>query len=176
MGEQPALAENLLYQAPGYPYIRVYFTNLLDGRAVNTTVRPSAVSRQGNSSNNTCKIKKNLTPRWVGGHQAHLPFGLIYPKPSFNKVLWGTYFVPSTVHTKVKTSTPVCPQGAPLTWQVNAALSQRSTPPAHSWPQYLTDATGPWILRGVLLWLGHCAQLRWRGKQGQGLGASVQIP
>ena len=130
MGEQPALAENLLYQAPGYPYIRVYFTNLLDGRAVNTTVRPSAVSRQGNSSNNTCKIKKNLTPRWVGGHQAHLPFGLIYPKPSFNKVLWGTYFVPSTVHTKVKTSTPVCPQGAPLTWQVNAALSQRSTPPS----------------------------------------------
>lgn len=116
-------------------------------RAVNTTLYPSAVSRQGSRHNNTCKIKKNLTPRWVGGHQAHPLFVLIYPKPGFDKASLGTSFVPSTVHTKVKTSTPVCPQGVPLTWQLNAALSQHPRTRCTAGPQYGTDAPDSWILR-----------------------------
>lgn len=45
----------------------------------------------------------------------HPLFGLIYPNP-FNKSILSTYYVPGARRTNVKTDTPVCPQGAPLTW------------------------------------------------------------
>lgn len=61
-GEQPVLIEYLpSHPGMGCPYVRIYFPNLLKGRAVITPLHPSAVSRagQGSSSEDICKIRKN---------------------------------------------------------------------------------------------------------------------
>lgn len=63
MGKQPVLTEYLLYHpGTGYPYIRVYFPNRLEGRAVTTPLYPSAVSRSGQELQEHLQDKKDFNP------------------------------------------------------------------------------------------------------------------
>lgn len=66
---------------------------------------------------------------------------------SFNKSLLSTYYVPGTMHTNTKTNTPICPQGAPLIWQLPPVLCQLSTPAlCAAGPRDLTDTLDSWTL------------------------------
>lgn len=77
---------------------------------------------------NICKIRRNQPFPILTHQMGRLPPSLSIvwsplSKLSFDKSLLGTYYVPSTMHTKIKTNTPIYPQGTSLIWQLNAALT-----------------------------------------------------
>lgn len=121
VGNQRLQGTSCTIQAWDSPYLRVSFPNLLEGRAVTVPLYPSVASRTGQELQEHLQSKKESVFSILTHQMGRLPPSLcivwshLYKSfGSFNKSLLGTYYVLGTVHSKMKSHTPVCPQGAPL--------------------------------------------------------------